>query len=171
MTLPHCKLIFDIDDDAPREFTEAWLELKKCFNSLFVGEHGTYEFGYGMFLKFCNIESNKNLPPLTRSEGGIGGCNNVLCKQLRFCDIDFRSNYRNCAKNNTALIFDILNPLGTEGPDKFKVENDWTLIEIEDLVQAFIKMCDEKEVNSNGLTCHLNCCIKGYIKIAMNMDS
>jgi hypothetical protein len=72
------KLRFKLDFDAPNDYIEKWNKLKKecetTNNKIIVDEIKNY----------CKLESNKNLPYLKRCEGGLGGNDNIMNKQIRF---------------------------------------------------------------------------------------
>ena len=74
----YIRLRFRIDSDAPAKFLKRWLKLKsEC-------ENGLNKKIVEEWLKNCKIEIVKTMPYLKRAEGGIGGNNNKMNKQLRF---------------------------------------------------------------------------------------
>tara|TARA_B110000208_G_scaffold150107_1_gene181266 strand:- start:820 stop:1179 length:360 start_codon:yes stop_codon:yes gene_type:complete len=76
----------------------------------------------------CKLEENKKLPYLERSEGGLGGNNNIKNKQIRFRDYELWSNFPMYVDNN--IIFDQI----TNGKNEL-----WTYAELDDIIYGFIK--------------------------------
>lgn len=78
------KLRFSLDKDAPLMYTKRWLTLKKkC-------EGGINKHLLENIAKLCLLKSNQNLPYLKRCEGGLGGDDNTINKQIRFrSDIEY----------------------------------------------------------------------------------
>ena len=131
------RLIFKIDNDAPKEDMNRWNTLKKdCEynneNELIVKE----------WLVICKNESIRNLPYLNRSEGGIGGDNNKKHKQIRFRPLQNILFFR--ADND--IVFDVSNTN----------EEKWSFDELDDLIYGFIKFSN-KYVMAD--------CIKGIIEM------
>ena len=109
---------FIIDEESSdKKDKENWKKLKeKC-------ESGNNEFIFERIKEYFKMESNKNLPYLNRMEGGIGGNNNVINKQIRF-----RSDL--IKNNDNDIIFDNI----------CNGENEkWTYDEIDDFIFSFIK--------------------------------
>lgn len=77
------------------------------------------------WLKNCRLNSNKNLNILTREEGGIGGNNNRIHKQIRF-----RNNRVFIIPSNDIILDQIYN-----APDE-----QWTFEELHDLMVSFKKL-------------------------------
>jgi hypothetical protein len=72
------ELRFKIDRDAPQKYIDEWLKLKT------ICENGKNKELVDEWLSNCKIQSVRNMPYLDRCEGGIGGNNNIINKQLRF---------------------------------------------------------------------------------------
>ena len=116
------KLCFRIDTDAPSDYMNRWKTFKqKC-------ESGENEYIVEQIKGYCKLEKNKNLPYLNRCEGGMGGNNNVIHKQIRFRQIRGKNDYRYLKDN--AIIIDRVYNTETE---------KWTYDELDDLIYAFIK--------------------------------
>ena len=82
----HHKLIFRIDKDAPSNFINRWNTFKnKCEAGSVQEKKSIME----KLVSYCEVDSNKILPYLDRLDGGLGGNNNMLHKQIRL-----RSNKR-----------------------------------------------------------------------------
>jgi len=132
------KLVFKIDNDAPEKFTKKWHEFKlKC-------ESGNNKHIVEQIKDECKLEINKNLPCLDRVEGGLGGNNNTLHKQIRFRPNLSGTDY-NCRDNN--IVFQEILSTNSE---------KWTYEELDDLIRAFVKTANNF-VNSE--------CVKGFIKM------
>ena len=72
------ELIFNIDKDAPSEYMKRWIDLKiKC-------ENGENKHIIEQLKGYCNLNTNRVLPYLNRYEGGLGGNDNLVNKQIRF---------------------------------------------------------------------------------------
>ena len=72
------KLRFRIDTDAPTDYMNRWKKLKyDCVN-------GNNKHIVEKMKTYCKLESNKTLPYLQRTEGGFGGNDNIMNKQIRF---------------------------------------------------------------------------------------
>lgn len=136
MSLPDThiiKLRFKIDSDAPLGYMKKWLKLKT------ICENGDKKEIIGDWLHNCEIRSIKDMPSLNRCEGGIGGDNNLINKQLRF------RRYRNAVydKDNDIVIDDIIS---TE-------QEKWLLEELDDLIRGFRIMAN----NYVGVDCIRGC--------------
>ena len=71
---------------------------------------------------YCKLESNKTLPYLQRTEGGFGGNDNIMNKQIRF---------RICWSNiDNDIILDQVDNTETE---------KWTYDELDDIIRALTK--------------------------------
>ena len=80
------KLVFRIDKDAPPDFSKRWKTFKnKCEADSVQEKKSIME----KVVSYCKMDSNRILPYLDRCEGGLGGDNNMLHKQIRL-----RSNKR-----------------------------------------------------------------------------
>ena len=131
----YVRLIFRIDAYITKPYIDIWNALKKECEYNNANDEIVKEW-----LIMCKTESNRNLPYLNCSEGGIG-YNNIINKQIRFrpfySDISgFRDNY---------IIFDVQN--GNE--------EKWTLDELDDLIFGFIKYSSEYVMKE---------CIEGVIE-------
>uniref|UniRef100_A0A6C0AGF7 Uncharacterized protein n=1 Tax=viral metagenome TaxID=1070528 RepID=A0A6C0AGF7_9ZZZZ len=74
------KIRICLDSDAPKEYKNRWIEFKHICEE---GE-GSNESIIETVKSHCLLEGNKNLPSLVRAEGGFGGDNNLIHKQIRF---------------------------------------------------------------------------------------
>ena len=116
------KLRFKIDKDAPPEYMKRWKGFKnKC-------EHGENKNIIEQWIYNCKLESNRQLPYLDRFEGGIGGNNNNINKQIRFRNGSYGYKYPRLYDEDI-LIDEIINTN----------EEKWTYEELDDLIYAFIK--------------------------------
>jgi hypothetical protein len=128
------RLVFCIDDDAPEEYIKRWNEFKlKC-------ESGKNKHIVEQIKEYCKLETNKAMPYLNRMEGGMGGDNNMIHKQLRFRNSIFG------IKGND-IIFDQVINTDTE---------KWTYDELDDVIYAFIKTANYN-VKAD--------CVRGYIEM------
>ena len=132
------KLIFRIDKDAPKDYINRWEKIKndceKKDNKYIIEKMKTY----------CKLEQNKNLPYLQRDEGGIGGDNNIINKQIRF----FRLYSMHLNYNDKDIVLHRISNTNTE---------KWTYDELDDLVYAFTKTFNYF-VKSN--------CVNGFIEMS-----
>ena len=115
-----CRLVFCLPDNSDQNAIKQWKKLKKHFNSIAHINNIVKEIR-----DFCQLESNKKLPILRRAEGGLGGDDNKLHKQIRFTNWDVLDKY---------IVMDIYNT------DFEK----WTYKELDDLINAFKKMSDNR---------------------------
>ena len=116
------KLRFYIDKDAPVNYMESWNEFKlKC-------EQGNNKQIVEQIKSYCKLPQNKNIPYLNRKEGGMGGNNNIINKQIRFRDCILWS--KSPRYNDSDIIFDRI-----ENTDIEK----WTYEELDDIIYGFIK--------------------------------
>ena len=125
------KLRFKIDKDAPPKYIERWNNFKKSC------EEGDNEDTVQQMKNNCKLNINKNLPYLQRSEGGMGGNNNFVNKQIRFREFfpnDNRSLNDGSWKDNDIVLTEITS---TE-------EERWTYEELDDLIYGFIKTANYK---------------------------
>ena len=96
-----------------------WIELKKmCEN--WDNKKIIFEL-----LSYCKLDSVKNLPYLNRCEGGIGGDNNLINKQIRFRKYNSIMELPGYKDNN--IIFYIINT----------TTEQWTFNELNDIMCAF----------------------------------
>ena len=119
-SVPH-QIRFRIQKEAPPNVLNMWKRLKKEFET---GGPRHNENVVHEWLSRCELECNKSLPYLDRCEGGIGGNNNQIHKQMRFRDTDILQEFQ---KDNDIVIDQIYNT-DTE---------QWTYAELRDLIQAF----------------------------------
>jgi hypothetical protein len=135
------QLRFKIDSNSPQEYINRWLNLKS------ICESGENKEIVKDWLYNCKLQSVKNMPYLNRCEGGIGGDNNHINKQLRFREKAFYSMYI----NNDIVIDNIISG-----------ENEkWVLEELDDLIHGFRRIAN----NYVGADC-----IKGCIEM-ISIDS
>jgi hypothetical protein len=127
-------LRFKIDSNASQKYINNWIKFKNVCAS------GNNKEIVKNWLSNCRINSVKNMPYLQQSEGGIGGCNNLIHKQIRF--------RQNLVYLND-ILFDIYNS------DK----EEWLLEELDDLIRAFI-------IIANIAICAE--CVNGCIEIVSN---
>jgi len=134
------KLRFKIDNNAPPKYMERWKEFKyKC-------ENGDNKNIVEQWIYNCKLESNKKLPYLNRCEGGIGGNNNNINKQLRF--------RMGKLGDNDPRLFDEDILLSIEN-NKVSVEK-WTYEGLDDLIYAFMRTSNY-HVQAD--------CVNGYIEM------
>ena len=133
------KLRFSIDNDAPPDYMKRWLDFKsKC-------ENGDNRDIIEHVKELCLLSVNKELPYLEREEGGIGGNDNKLNKQMRFRN-GFMWSKIPWQYDNDIVIDEICN---TE-------TEEWQYEEINDILFAFIKV-SEDYVNYEGCGCVRGC--------------
>lgn len=92
----------------------------------------------------CKLEQNKLLPYLNRFEGGMGGDNNLIHKQIRFRDYYIWSQIPWCVDND--IVFDRIED---------KEEDKWTYEELEDIIDAFIETANYNLKSE---------CVRGHIE-------
>lgn len=117
------KLIFRINSNAPESCISKWKKLKlDC-------QEGNNKYIVEKMKTYCKLEQNKNIPYLQREEGGIGGNNNSINKQIRFFTLLSSScipvNY-----NNKDIVLHQITSTDIE---------KWTYEELDDLIYAFTK--------------------------------
>lgn len=141
----HHELKFYIDLYAPPDYINRWNTLKK------ICEEGDVKDIIKDTISYCKLEQNKNLPYLKRCEGGIGGDDNIINKQIRFRHISISNNYYNNSpykinEDQYICFCDIRNT------DFEK----WTYEELDDIIDGFVKMANNY-VGEN--------CINGHIEM------
>ena len=146
------RLVFRIDNDAPKEYMERWEEFKFNCES---GESGPSTPGPSTpgpnkyileeMKTYCKLKQNKELPYLERTEGGLGGGNNIENKQIRFRD------YKLWKKNPLYIDNDIIMDQIVNGENEI-----WTYEELDDIIYGFIKTAN-KIVEAE--------CINGFIEL------
>ena len=138
MSIPDTHIVelrFKIDGDAPQKYIDEWLKLKT------ICENGKNKELVDEWLSNCKIQSVRNMPYLDRCEGGIGGNNNIINKQLRFRKKQIYS----ISIDNDIVIENIIS----------SEQEKWTLEELDDLIRAFRRMAN----NYVGAEC-INGCIE-----------
>jgi len=112
---------FKIDSDSPKEYTDKFCKLRDDI------EGGDNQHISLQIKDNCKLDVNKYLPILNKTEGGLGGSNNRMNKQIRY-----RANFKTYLDNKSDIIFDVYN----SDIDK------WTYEELDDIVLAFLKVCN-----------------------------
>lgn len=115
-------LIFRIDKDVPEYYVNRWKKIK------FDCEENDNKYIIEKMKTYCKLEQNKNIPYLHREEGGIGGNNNIINKQIRFFRLYAKSMPLNY--NNKDIVLDQIVNTDTE---------KWSYDELDDLIYAFTK--------------------------------
>ena len=128
------RLVFSIDKDAPTKYKNKWNELKTlCEIDYYVeGNELTRKDIFERIKEKCKLKQNKELPYLNRLEGGLGGNNNILNKQLRF------RNYKLWSKDPRYVDNNIIIDKITNGKNE-----EWSYEELDDIIYGFIKMGNE----------------------------
>lgn len=118
---------FNIHSDAPVEYFIRWKYVLKelCESDLYRDEI------LHMWRYHMKLTSNKLLPNLNRCEGGLGGDNNQTDKQIRF-----QEDYGMVSIPRDTFIIHIC--------ASWDEENTWSLKELLDLKQAFVKVLNLK---------------------------
>lgn len=140
------RLVFNlVDGDSPEEYIK-WNKFKiEC-------ESGDNQHIVEIIKEYSKLEKIKNMPYLKREEGGLGGDNNIIHKQIRFRHI-FKGQQFNGGnipyykKDDTYIIF---NEIVSTDIEK------WTYNELDDLIYAFIKTANYY-MGTN--------CVSGYIEL------
>lgn len=110
------KLRFRIDTNVPIDYMNRWKKLK------YDCDNGNNEYIVEKMKTYCKLESNKTIPYLQRTEGGFGGNDNIMNKQIRF---------RICWSNiDNDIILDQVDNTETE---------KWTYDELDDIIRALTK--------------------------------
>ena len=144
------RLVFMIDNRVPKENMDKWKDFKlKCED----GEYNPSTSGSNKYIlermkESCKLKKNQDLPYLKRSEGGLGGDNNIENKQIRFRD------YRLWTKLPKHLDNDIIMDQITNGNKEL-----WTYEELDDIIYGFIKIANDI-VGSD--------CIRGFMELKHN---
>ena len=124
---------FTLNPFSCNEARECWKKFKESIDKNFEFR----DILIKEWLHNCKINSNKNLPILQRFEGGMGGNDNKINKQIRF--------YKD--RNNKATEYNIIFYVYNAEEEK------WTLQELDDLTYGFGKCLKERYFN-------VNCCIE-----------
>ena len=143
------RLVFYLDMALypPEEYIDRWKDFKlKCES----GESSPSTPGPNKYIieqmkLNCKLNQNKELPYLNRTEGGLGGNDNRIHKQIRFRDCILWSHLPNYKDNN--IIFNEI--ISTN------IEN-WTYEELDDIIYGFIKTANEIMKSE---------CINGFIEL------
>lgn len=140
------QLRFKIDNHAPKNYMNRWCKLKdKCES----GQNENEEIVKN-WLSQCKLDTNKNMSFLNRFEGGIGGNNNQINKQIRFRN-NFLHKYTDLKyKDNDIILLEIVST----------VYEKWNFDELDDLIYGFIKMANNYVKEK---------CVLGYIEM-INKD-
>jgi len=121
------KMRFRLDKCAPPKWVSRWNELKQdC-------EDGENKHIVEQIKHFCKLYSNKNLPYLERAEGGMGGGNNTIHKQIRFRWYISKT-HRSWDRDNDIVLDQIC---GTE-------QEQWTYEELDDIIHGFVNMANSR---------------------------
>lgn len=128
------RLVFRIDNDTPKEYIKKWKDFKLMCEG---GEScpstpGPNKYILDQIKENCKLEENKKLPYLERSEGGLGGNNNIENKQIRFRDYKLWSKLPKYVDND--IILDQI----TNGKKEL-----WTYEELDDIIYGFIKTAND----------------------------
>lgn len=121
MELDGSIVCFRGDYDAPPEYENLWLKLKDHFYHHLPPED---------LLKYCKLESNRNLPVLDRAEGGFGGNSNQENKQIRVFDYK-----RTCDFSKDKICFILY--------DSQNKNEKWTFEEVNDIMNGIVKYFNE----------------------------
>ena len=140
------RLVFNLDGDASEKYIKKWNEFKiKC-------ESGDNQHIVEQIKEYSKLEKIKNMPYLKREEGGLGGDNNIIHKQIRFRYI-FEGQQLNGGnipyykKDDMSIIF---NEIVSTDIEK------WNYNELDDLIYAFIKTANYYMGTK---------CVSGYIEL------
>lgn len=139
------RLVFNIDGDAPENIYVKWNKFKiKC-------ESGDNKHIVEKIKEYSKLENNKNITYLECEEGGFGGDNNIIHKQIRFrhivMDLQFNGGNIPYYKKDTHIIFNEIISTDIE---------KWTYNELDDLIYAFIKTANYYMGTD---------CVSGYIEL------
>tara|TARA_B100000401_G_scaffold433670_1_gene372625 strand:- start:1655 stop:2107 length:453 start_codon:yes stop_codon:yes gene_type:complete len=129
-------LRFDLHKDAPDKYIKKWKDFKEqC-------ESGNNSIIVEQLKNYCKLDTNKNLPYLIRVEGGLGGQNNSINKQIRFRHFILSDQER----DNDIILHEITS-----------TDNEkWTYDELDDLLISFLKTAN-LFMNSE--------CVNGHIQM------
>lgn len=141
------RLVFNLNGYVSSEkYIKKWNEFKiEC-------ESGDNQHIVEQIKEYSNLEKIKNMPYLKRVEGGLGGDNNRIHKQIRFRHIfeGQQFNGRNIPyykKDDMSIIF---NEIVSTDIEK------WNYSELDDLIYAFIKIANYYMGGD---------CVSGYIEL------
>jgi hypothetical protein len=116
------KLRFRIDTNAPIDY------MNRCKKLKYDCDNGDNKYIVEKMKTYCKLGSNKTLPYLQRTEGGFGGNDNIMNKQIRFRICCSNSNNSQISDND--IILDQVNNTETE---------KWTYDELDDIIRALTK--------------------------------
>ena len=139
------RLVFNLDGHASEKYIKKWNEFKiKC-------ESGNNQHIVEQIKEYSKLEIIKNMPYLKRKEGGLGGDNNIIHKQIRFRYIfegqQFNGGNIPYYKDDTHIIFHEIVSTDIE---------KWNYNELDDLIYAFIKTANYYMGTE---------CVSGYIEL------
>ena len=139
------RLVFKLDGYAQEKYIQKWNKFKiEC-------ESGDNQHIVNQIKEYSNLKNIKNMPYLKREEGGLGGDNNIIHKQIRFRHIfegqQFNDGNIPYYKKDDYIIF---NEIVSTDIEK------WTYNELDDLIYAFIKTANYYMGNE---------CVSGYIEL------
>ena len=134
-----------IDSDAPYLFLNKWFYLRKKIET----ETEYNEMCCNDVLKYCKLETNKNLKKSNACEGGFCcNCANINCKQIRFRMMLFEHTYLD---NTNDIVLDVFD----------SNIHKWTIEELDDLIDSFVKVCSKYlNTNTSGNAKCVNGCIE-----------
>lgn len=139
--------VFNLDGDSSEKYIKKWNKFKKeC-------ESGDNQHIVEQIKEYSKLEKIKNMPYLKREEGGLGGDNNKIHKQIRFRhffkgqQLNGGNQYNHNQKDDTYIIF---NEIVSTDIEK------WAYNELDDLIYAFIKTANYY-MGTN--------CVSGYIEL------
>jgi hypothetical protein len=140
------RLVYKLDGDSPEKLIKKWNKFKiEC-------ESGDNQHIVEQIKEYSKLEKIKNMPYLKRVEGGLGGDNNRIHKQIRFRHIFMEQQFNGTnipyyKKGDTYIIFNEIRSTDIE---------KWTYNELDDLVYAFIKTANYYMGTD---------CVSGYIEL------
>lgn len=143
------RLVFQIDNDAPEEYMDRWNDFKlKCEGSNINTTLGHNKDIIEQMKEYCKLKQNKELPYLNRIEGGLGGNDNKLNKQIRFRNYILLSRHPKYIDND--IILDQITNTKQE---------HWTYEELDDIISGFIKTANDFVKGE---------CVNGFIELKNN---
>ena len=139
------RLVFNLDADSPKKYIKKWKEFKiQC------EENGNNKHIVDKIKEFSDLKQIKNMPYLKRLEGGLGGNNNKIHKQIRFRHIRKGQLMTSGAipyYNDMSIIFNEIISTDVE---------KWSYNELDDLIYTFIKTANYYMETE---------CVSGYIEM------
>ena len=139
------RLVFRLAEHAPEKQVRKWNELKtRC-------ESGDNKQIIEQMKQYCKLEINRNMPYLEREEGGLGGNDNKIHKQIRLRHVSMGQQFdEGLVRHRTEHTNIVFNEITSTGIEK------WTYNELDDLIYAFIRMANYS-VGAN--------CVSGHIEL------